>query len=81
MRETKELAYCKSVFNKVGKIKMTEILDNSNLNNREVDIITSRLIKGMSLKECSSIFAIEENSVNRAQLKAVKKLYNFLRAN
>lgn len=77
MRKTIELETIQIIFLALGRNKKQELLDNSNLNDREVELLSLRLIQGKSLKECAEHFGIEEDSVNKAQLKAIKKLYLF----
>ena len=75
---TKELTKVKSYFELLGRNEKLTILNNSNLNDRDTALLTSRLVQGKSLKECSDDFGIEEDSINKAQLKAVKKLYYWI---
>lgn len=75
---TRELSYCKSVVEKLGKKKSISMLEESCLTDRECKLLELRIVHGVSLKECSSILLIEEDSVNKAQLKASKKLYKWL---
>lgn len=78
MRKTLELETIQILFSALDKKKKQEVLDNSNLYDREIELLSFRLINGKSLKECALYYGMEEDSVNKAQLKAVKKLYNFL---
>lgn len=81
MIKTLELETIQLIFLNLGKQKKIELLENSNLNERECELLTFRFVHGKSLKDCSLYFGIEEDSVNKAQLKAVKKLYNYLKYN
>ena len=78
MKESKEVSFCKKVFSSAGRTKSIVILDNSNLTDREKELMICRFLKGLSLKECSELFLLEEDSVNKAQKKTCIKLYNFL---
>ncbi len=79
MRKTQELETVQIIFLALSRNQKQELLDNSNLNDREKELLTHRLINGKSLKECATELGIEEDSVNKAQLKAVKKLFYFLK--
>lgn len=81
MKKSFELKTVQIVFFALSKTQKQSLLDNSNLNDREKELLTYRLIEGKSLKECANFLGIEEDSVNKAQLKAVKKLYFFLKIN
>ena len=76
---TYELNYIRNVFKLLNRINKLELLETSNLKNREIELLTKRFINGETLKECAEYFGIEEDSVNKAQLKAVKKLYQYLK--
>lgn len=79
MRKTQELETVQIIFLSLGRNQKQELLDNSNLNDREKELLTHRLVNGKTLKECADYLGIEEDSVNKAQLKAVKKLFYFLK--
>lgn len=78
MRKTQELETIQIIFLSLSRKQKEELLANSNLNNREIELLSLRLIDGKSLKECADYFGIEEDSVNKAQHRAVKKLYLFI---
>lgn len=78
MKMSKEVEFCINVFKLIGKQKSEELLERSNLTNREKIIVDSHLIQGLSLKECAGILLIEEDSVNKAQKKALVKLYTWI---
>ena len=78
MRKTIELETIQILFLTLGNQEKLFLLQNSNLTERESNLLTYRLVQGKTLKECSSILGIEEDSVNKAQLKAIKKLYLYL---
>lgn len=79
MRKTKELETVQILFLALNKNQKLDLLTNSNLTDRESELLIFRLVKGKTLKDCSEYFGIEEDSVNKAQLKAIKKFYNFLK--
>lgn len=76
---TQQMEYIKTFFSGLGRADKQSILFNSNLTDREVDLLTKRFISGFSLKEIANEYSIEEDTVNKKQLKAVKKLYSFLK--
>lgn len=75
---TYQMNYIKNLFNFMARNEKLELLENSNLTDREVELLTKRFVKGESLKECALCFNLEEDTINKNQLKAVKKLYSFL---
>lgn len=75
---TNEMKSIKELFSNLPRNQKLIIIQQSNLNDREVNLLIMRLVQGNSLKDCAEIMNIEEDSVNKAQLKAVKKLYTFL---
>lgn len=79
MKKTTELETVQIIFFALGRKQKQDLLDNSNLNDREIELLSFRFIQGKSLKECANHFGIEEDSVNKAQLKAVKKLYQWVK--
>lgn len=78
MKPCKEVEYCKKLFMSAGRIAGINILNFSNLTDREREVILCRLIKGLTLKECSELFVMEEDSVNKMQKRVCIKLYKFL---
>lgn len=78
MKKTQELESIQNLFYLKCRAEKQDILFNSNLNDRETELLSFRLVQGKTLKECADHFGIEEDSVNKAQLKAVRKLYIFL---
>lgn len=73
-----QMNYIKNLFNFMARSEKISLLENSNLTDRETELLKRRLIKGESLKECALYFNLEEDTINKNQLKAVKKLYLFL---
>lgn len=78
MKPCKEGEYCKKLFMSAGRKAGINILNFSNLTDREREVILCRLVKGLTLKECSELFVMEEDSVNKMQKRVCIKLYKFL---
>lgn len=78
MKISKEVEFCKKLFLSTGRSEGLNILNYSNLTDREKEIINCRLLKGLTLKECAEIFLMEEDSINKFQKRICTKLYNFL---
>ena len=76
---TYEMTYIKNVFKMLNRANKLKLLETSNLTNREIELLTKRFINGDSLKDCANYYRLEEDSINKAQLKAVKKLYKYLK--
>lgn len=56
MKPCKEVEYCKKLFMSAGRKAGINILNFSNLTDREREVILCRLVKGLTLKECSELF-------------------------
>ena len=78
MKKSNELDYCQKVITVLGRTRSTEMLHKSCLTDRERKIVFNRIVKGLSIKECSEILLIEENSVSKALQKACNRLYIWL---
>lgn len=78
MRKSDELKYCQEIITILGRKQSLEMLSKSCLTDRERKLVFNKLVKGLSLKECSEIMLIEENSVSKALQKACAKLYIWL---
>ena len=76
---TYQMEYVKNLFSRLGRSEKVNILAESNLNDRESELLLKRLVKGETIKDCSVYFNLEEDTINKNQLKAVKKLYSFLK--
>lgn len=77
---TNELEYIKTKFAMLNRESKLNLLKTSNLNDREISLLEYRLIKGISLKACSDLFNLEIDTINKYQLRAVKKLFKFLKS-
>lgn len=75
---TIETEYVKKQFLLLGRQEKLNLLLNSNLNDRELDLLIKRFVNGISLKECSDNMGMEVNSVSKIQQRAVRKLYIFI---
>lgn len=78
MKKSEELQYCQNVIILLGRQQSAEMLLKSCLTDRERKLIFNKLVKGLSLKECSELLQIEENSVSKALQKACCKLHIWL---
>lgn len=78
MKETKEVTYCKEVLYKNGRPEKIKLLDNSNLNNHERDILYERFVIGLTVKETAEKFNVSIETINKTQKKSFFKLYDWL---
>lgn len=78
MQTSKEFHYCKHLFFTLGKQASKELIRRSCLTKREEQLLIMRFINGLTLKECSNYFILEENSVSKALQKSAVKLYKWL---
>lgn len=79
MKDSNDLQFCKKVISDNGREKSLSIIKRSNLNDREIEILVLRLIKGQSLKDCADYFLVTEDSINKAQKRACVKLASWLK--
>lgn len=52
---TKETDFIKRMLDKLGRNGKIKLIDESNLNDRERDLLIKRFVNGLSIKECSSL--------------------------
>ena len=76
---TYEMNYIKNVLEMLSRNDKLNLLKTSNLNDREIELLTMRFVQGKSLKDCADYFKVEIDTINKAQLKTVKKLYSYLK--
>lgn len=72
---TCELNFVKVLFNTLGKTESLKLITDSNLTEREGQLLELRMVRGKTLKEVADVLMIEEDSVNKLQNKVCKKLY------
>jgi DNA-directed RNA polymerase specialized sigma subunit len=77
-RLTKEVDYCKHLFSTASRKDVLEIIQNSCLTDKERDIIYSRFIQGLNIKEMCEKYSVEESAYKQNQKKILIKLYNFI---
>ncbi|MCQ2086552.1 MAG: hypothetical protein MJZ37_00550 [Bacilli bacterium] len=78
MKMTNEFIFCKNLFSTLGRKESYDLIDSSNLSAREREVLYTRFVKGLSLKECADLLVIEENSVSKALHRSIKKLYKWI---
>lgn len=78
MRKTLESEIIQTKLLALSRAEKQNLLYNSNLNDREVELLSLRFINGKSLKECSEVYGLEINTVSKNQQKAMCKLYQYL---
>jgi hypothetical protein len=72
------MEFIKNRMDRMSRPDKLLLLENSNLNDREIELLSKRFIQGDTIKECAVYFNLEEDTIIKKQLKAVKKLYSFL---
>lgn len=75
---TLETDYIKSKLLSLKRSEKELFFEESNLNDKEIDLLKKRFINGMTIQECADLFCIEANTVSKKQHYAIKKLYQFL---
>ena len=79
MNKTQELIAFENRILFLNRKEKAELLENSNLDDRELQLISYRFIQGLSLKECANILGLEINTISKNQTKIIKKITNILR--
>lgn len=74
MTDSLSLEKIKNIFSLLGRAELTELLNNSNLSDRELEFMIIRFVRKCSLKECSEKFGISENAIAKMQSNTVNKL-------
>jgi DNA-directed RNA polymerase specialized sigma subunit len=80
MKTSKEVDFCKKLFYTNGRNKIIELLDNSNLTEKEKLLLHSRYVEGLKIKEMCEKFHIEEEAYKKSQRRTLIKFYNFIQA-
>lgn len=81
MKETQEVEYCKNLFYVKGRSDIEEIIENSNLNNRERELVKLRYIEGFRVKEICEALKVEESTYKKLHKKILSKLYIYITLN
>lgn len=72
---SKEVQYCKNLLYILGSDEKKDLIEKSSLNNREKEIVSKRFIEGKTVKDCCDEMFLEVDAFNKAQAKALFKLY------
>lgn len=62
----------------LGRNEKENIICGSSLTDREMNILIYRFVRGLSLKESSERLNMEYDTFNKAQKRAIDKMYKFL---
>lgn len=73
--QTEAVKYCKNLMFLLGTEEKVKLIESSNLNEREKQIIVLRFVKGKTVKDCCEEMCLEVDTFNKAQAKAMSKLY------
>lgn len=76
--ETIETKTVKYILANLGTLEREQLINNSNLTEKEKQVLTLRFSKGKQVKECTEIFNMELEAFNKLQKKSVYKLYHWL---
>ena len=77
--ETEEVTECKNLFYILGRNEKINLLNESNLDDREKEILVMKHISGMTAKEMSEKLSVSVDAYNKMQQKVYKKLYAWLK--
>lgn len=80
MTKNSETEQITKIFSILGRREALNLLANSNLSDREQKLLALRMVRGMTLDECSDYFNMYRNSIAKWQTKVCKKLYTWLEA-
>lgn len=78
MNKTQELIAFENKILFLNRKEKSELLKNSNLDDRELQLMSCRFVQGLSLKECADIFGLETNTISKNQTKIIRKLNSYL---
>lgn len=81
MKQSIEVEYCKNLFYISSRSKIISIIEDSNLNDRERELITARYVKGLSVKEICELLNLEEETYKKMHRKILSKLYIYITIN
>jgi len=73
-----ECRFIKTLFNSLSRVDKINLLNNSNLNDRERCLLETRFVKGLSAKESADYFNLEFDTYNKTYHRTVFKLYAWL---
>lgn len=73
--QSKEVSYCKNLLFVLGSDEKRSLIEKSNLNEREKKLVSLRFVDGKPIKDCCDELGIEIDALNKAQAKALLKLY------
>lgn len=77
--QSKEVSYCKNLLFVLGTEEKRSLVEKSNLNEREKKLVSLRFIDGKQIKDCCEDLNLEVDTFNKAQAKALSKLYFWLK--
>jgi DNA-directed RNA polymerase specialized sigma24 family protein len=78
MEKSKEVIFCKQLFLILGREKKTELLQKSNLTDRERRLFELRFVQGKTTQETADELNVAIDTFNKMQKKAFQKLYLWL---
>lgn len=76
--ETQETKTVKYILQNLSTLEREQLIDNSNLTDKEKQVLTLRFSKGKQVKECTELLNMEFEAFNKLQKKSVFKLYHWL---
>lgn len=76
--KTKQTKMVGAYFAPLGRIEKERIINDSPLSDREVNILSFRFVHGYSIKESSEKLNMDYDTFNKAQKRAIDKVYIYL---
>jgi DNA-directed RNA polymerase specialized sigma subunit len=77
-RVANETDYFKTFFATSSRKDSLDLIQNSCLTDKERDIIISRFIEGLNIKEMCQKYNVEESTYKHSQKRILVKLYNYI---
>lgn len=77
-RVANETDYFKTFFATSSRKDSLDLIQNSCLTDKERDIIISRFIEGLNIKEMCQKYCVEESTYKHSQKRILVKLYNYI---
>lgn len=81
MKQSTEVDFCKNFFYTSGRKSVVELIDNSNLTNRERELVNLRYIEGLRVKEICNRLNMDEFVYKKEHRRILGKLYVWMFTN
>lgn len=81
MKQSVEVDFCKNLFFISSRSQILDLLNDSNLNDKERDFVKSRYISGLSVKEMCEVYHLDEGAYKKMHRRILAKFYLYIKVN